>query len=353
MSRNLSPKDLALVIGVSESSLKRWVDEGRLEAARTAGGHRRIALYEAIRFIRDTNQTIVKPELLGLTDLTQGPIGVVIDGAGEAALLKALIGGKSDEARGLMMAQHIASRSFAGVCDGPISHAMHRIGEIWRHSESGIMIEHRATEIVLDAIHQIRATLPPLPDNAPVAIGASAPLDMHMLPSLMAATTLLESGYRDVNFGANLPVDSLIGAIREHKPRMVWMSLSSSESVENMLGLLPKLASAAASAGAVLVLGGRAIYGRSVAQWPSTHIVASMSELAALARGLKVEPSISTLTPSAKTNGNGLAAASYSAAASSTFSAQPLAHSATNGNGASNGNGHLHGIASTKAKPKR
>jgi MerR family transcriptional regulator, light-induced transcriptional regulator len=49
---HLSPKALAAAIGVSESSLKRWADEGRLAAERTAGGHRRIAVAEAVRFVR-------------------------------------------------------------------------------------------------------------------------------------------------------------------------------------------------------------------------------------------------------------------------------------------------------------
>ena len=38
----LSPKELADAIGVSESSIKRWVDNGEIQATKTSGGHRRI-----------------------------------------------------------------------------------------------------------------------------------------------------------------------------------------------------------------------------------------------------------------------------------------------------------------------
>ena len=48
--RFLSPRQLAVAIGVSESSLKRWADDGRLAVERTAGGHRRIPLPEAVRW---------------------------------------------------------------------------------------------------------------------------------------------------------------------------------------------------------------------------------------------------------------------------------------------------------------
>lgn len=298
MTRNLSPKDLALVIGVSESSLKRWVDEGRLVAARTAGGHRRIALHEAIRFIRETNATLSRPDLLGLTDLTAAPISAVASGSGEAALLKALQNGNAEQARGLIMAQFLGQRSFSAVCDGPIAHAMHRIGEIWRHNDSGIMVEHRATEIVIDAIHQIRATLTPVPADAPVSVGAAAPDDPYILPSLMAATALMECGYRDVNLGPNLPIDALITAVREHRPALVWLSCSVMLDRSNLPDQIRRLAEAAAAADASLVLGGRGIAGHALPPLPSTHVVASMSELAAFARALKVGKPRSVHEPS-------------------------------------------------------
>ena len=68
-SKLLTPKDLADAIGASESSLRRWVDSGRVKMSRTAGGHRRIPLAEAIRFIRETHATVVRPDLLGLGDV--------------------------------------------------------------------------------------------------------------------------------------------------------------------------------------------------------------------------------------------------------------------------------------------
>jgi len=66
----LTPKDLADAIGVSESSMRRWVDSGRLKMTRTAGGHRRIEINEAIRFIRESGTPVVHPEILGLADIT-------------------------------------------------------------------------------------------------------------------------------------------------------------------------------------------------------------------------------------------------------------------------------------------
>jgi methanogenic corrinoid protein MtbC1 len=290
LNTQLSPKDLALVIGVSESSLKRWVDEERLFASRTAGGHRRIALHEAIRFIRENNQSLSRPELLGLSDLSTSPMSAVQGGTGEVALLKALEAGQPAVARGLIIAHYLANRSVASVFDGPITHAMHRIGELWRHSESGIFIEHRATEIVMDAIHQIRQTLPPVPPNALCAIGSAAAGDPYTMPSLMASTTLLECGFQETNLGANLPVESLIAAAREKSPKLVWLAVSYVADRSVFIEGLQRLADALATMGSALVIGGRGVAGLILPVLPSTHVVGSMSELASFAKGLKADP---------------------------------------------------------------
>src|SRR3954447_19614353 len=77
----LTPKELAEVIGASESSLRRWVDAGSIRMSRTAGGHRRIPVAEASGFIRESGATVVRPELLGLEELGRaqgaGAAGVV------------------------------------------------------------------------------------------------------------------------------------------------------------------------------------------------------------------------------------------------------------------------------------
>ena len=64
--RQVTPRQLAEAIGVSESSLKRWSDAGKIEVSRTEGGHRRIAIGEAVRFIRASRAPVVRPDLLGL-----------------------------------------------------------------------------------------------------------------------------------------------------------------------------------------------------------------------------------------------------------------------------------------------
>ena len=120
----------------------------------------------------------------------------------------------------------------------------------------------------------------------------------------MAATTLLETGYRDVNLGADLPIDSLIAAVKQNQARLVWLSCSVTKDRPAFLRDVQRLAETCAAGNATLVLGGRGVYGTPLPAMPSTHVIASMAELAALARGLRAsEPNgvdRRPLTPAAR-----------------------------------------------------
>ena len=121
MQSHLSPKDLALLIGVSESSLKRWVDDGRLRAERTAGGHRRIAMAEAVRFIRETASAIADPALMRLPELDQNAVDAAQNGEAEREILSAARGRNTARATGILIAEFLRSRAVAAVCDGPMT----------------------------------------------------------------------------------------------------------------------------------------------------------------------------------------------------------------------------------------
>ena len=58
----LSLREASRFLGVSEPTLRRWTDDGLVEAFRTPGGHRRYLL-DAILNFEDGRVEAVQPEL--------------------------------------------------------------------------------------------------------------------------------------------------------------------------------------------------------------------------------------------------------------------------------------------------
>lgn len=284
----LSPRELAVAIGVSESSVKRWVDNGLIHATKTAGGHRRIPINEAVRFLRSSQSALVEPEVLGLTDVASLASGS--DSAADEGelLFDYLREGQADPARGLIVSMFLHGRSVAQIVDGPLRFAMEELGTLWQHDESGIFWEHRATEIAISAIVRLRMLIPPRSDDDPVAVGAAPAGDPYLLPTLCAAAVLESQGFNAVNLGPDTPFASLLGASQALRARLVWVSVSGSVSIDGLRIDLMNLASTLQAAGVPIIVGGIRARDLSLPDHPSIHIGRSMAELEAMVKGLRI-----------------------------------------------------------------
>jgi excisionase family DNA binding protein len=251
--RTLSTSEFAKALGVSDSSVRRLADAGELEIHRTRGGHRRIPVSEAVRYIRDTRSPVLKPELLGLE---VAPKEIDADSAA-ARMLQVLEEGHASAVIGLMQWLYASGMRIAELCDGPIAWAMHQIGDRWPHDKRAIFIEHRATILCCRALNQLRLSIPEPDEDAPKAIGAAMSGDMYLMPTLIASLVLYEAGFNEINLGPNTPLDILADSVIDESPRLVWLSIAESLRSKSQLAEVIKLAEVAKNHHTTFIIGGR------------------------------------------------------------------------------------------------
>jgi len=257
MQKLLTPKQVAQAINVSESSLKRWCDQGRMPAIRTAGGHRRLALDHVFQFLRQSGHQLVRPEILGLPSNT-GQAAVVADRAREQ-VRDALIAGDEQQCRRIVFDLYLAGQSACEICDRVLAMAFRDIGHRWECGEVTVYRERRACEIGFKLLHELRIAVPaPLPE-APIAIGGTLSCDHYRLPTSMIELVLRELGWQATSLGTSLPTPTIGEAVRDSSPRLLWLSVSYIESVPKFLEEYANLRSVASETGAAVVVGGRAL----------------------------------------------------------------------------------------------
>lgn len=281
MQGTLSPRDAARAIGVSESSLKRWVDDGLLRATRTVGGHRRIAVQDVVRFARTRRVAVLRPDLL-----LGGAARAIAGARDDEPLYDALLRDDRAAVAGALLGRFLAGEPLADLCDGPVRGALRRIGELWRHEARGILVEHRATDTMLQVLAKLRDLLAVPDESAPLALGGAPAGDPYLLPSLMAATVLAEVGWRDVNLGADVPIEVFARAIEEYRPALVWVSATVRDDGGRVARLLRELAALGSARQIPIVVGGQAADARLTAALVGVHHLGSMAELAGFARAL-------------------------------------------------------------------
>lgn len=224
MQNLLTPKQLARAIDVSESSVKRWCDKGLISTQYTAGGHRRLAMADVLEFLRTGKHKIVHPEALGLPP-TSGQSTRVLSRAREQ-LTEALLAGDEGRCRQIAIDLYLAEHSLSVICDDVFAAAFRAIGERWSCGEAAVYQERRGCEITLRILHELRGVLPQPSESAPLAIGGAAAGDQYDLGTTMAELVLRDSMWNAISLGDNLPFETISQAIREHRPKLFWLSCS-------------------------------------------------------------------------------------------------------------------------------
>ncbi len=280
----LTPRELAQAVGASESSVKRWVDDGSIRATKTSGGHRRIPIGEVVRFIRSSQAVLVRPDLLGLYDVAA--IDSALGGDEAEALFEFLKAGEAEKAKGLILTQYMNGSSVAQIFDDTLRTAMSDIGELWGHDEEGIFVEHRATEIAIQAVMRLRSVLANGPRRA-TAVGGSVPGDIYRLPTLCAATVLEAAGLEAVNLGPNIPLPSLELAVDRLGVSLVWLSVSTRKLPDKLGDDIRRFADGLAGRGIPVVVGGRSVKALKLRSAGNLRAGGSMAELEAIALGMQ------------------------------------------------------------------
>ena len=287
MNRLVSPRDLAEAIGMSESSLKRWADRGLLTVTRTAGGHRRISIRDALSFIRNKRLNIITPAAIGLPVLDAGVDAD--EDTFEEILQEQLISGNKSAVWRMLIGRFLEGATIAELGDGPIRNALREIGAKWNHDADAIFIEHRATDLCIQIVQQMRL-LAMREHKSFRATGGAIDKDPYLLPSMLVASVIVENGGDATNLGPNTPIEVLkIDSIHrpvDERPELVWISTSTIEDPETTAQEITTFAKECHEVDIQLAVGGRDVGHLSLENIPGLSVHVSLSGFADQAAGL-------------------------------------------------------------------
>jgi methanogenic corrinoid protein MtbC1 len=282
----LSPKELALVIDASESSIKRWVDKGGIQADISDGGHRHIRVEHAVDYIRQNRLTVKRADLLGFPDVNALMNDGDIHAIDPLKFMGFLTNGDAKKARGYILKLYLQGFEIPEICDLAIEPAMEQIGELWQHDESGISIEHHATDICIQAVTALRMIFHSQ-KNAPVALGCALEGDPYLIPTLCVSTVLLSEGYNAINLGPDTPVRSLESAVVMHNPLIVWFSVTSKLLPKNIHKVLEAYVQYLSAKKIRVFIGGQNSSAVQNLNAPNIFYGNNMTEMAAFLKGMK------------------------------------------------------------------
>jgi MerR family transcriptional regulator, light-induced transcriptional regulator len=287
-TQHISTMRAADALGVSISTVKRWVDDGILPAHRTAGGHRKLLRAEVLALARQGVLPNRDLSGLGVASFGEKPLD---HRSIAAALFTALIQGNAIEVSALIRRAYHSGAAIETLADQVVAPVMGRVGIEWETARIDVWQEHRATQLCAAALYDLEGELEARAEQSrPVAIGGAPEGDPYLLATLLANYSLLDAGWAPVNLGPNTPVASLAKAMRELRPRLVWLSVSYLEDSSGFLRSYREFYQAAERLGVAVAVGGRALAGPIRSVMPYTTYGDGFAHLAAFARTLHPRP---------------------------------------------------------------
>lgn len=278
----LTTHQLARMWQVSEATVKRWADAGRLHPSRTLGGHRRFALSEVLRFQNEQGLDVARQarsRSLHGAGAQAKSIGVDEKGV-ITQFFDAIISGQEGKAAGVLLSSYMEGLPLLRMLDVSVTEAMRHVGALWYCGEVTVAGEHLATQTAIRALETLRDCMRREAADDRSAIVCAVEEEMHGLSVLCVQLLLEEKGWTVLNLGAHTPFYAMTDAIERHQPRLICVSSTANMALSRTAREYEQFHGSAEKSGVRIVLGGEGFRDEAIRQRFPAHLHAgSFSEL--------------------------------------------------------------------------
>lgn len=269
----LTTRQLARMWQVSEATVKRWADAGRLHPSRTLGGHRRFALKEVLRFQNEQGLDVSRVALRGVSEGVAEPkgTGVIEQGAAEQ-FFDAIVGGQEGASAGVLLSSYMNGQPLIKILGETFTQAMHRVGYLWHCGEVTVAEEHLATQTARRAVETLRECIRREASDGRCAVVCTVEEEMHEMAVLCIQLLLEEKGWSVYYLGAHTPFYSMTDAIEKQKPQLICISSTSNLALSRNARDYDQFHADAAKRGVTVVLGGEGFRDEAIRQRFPAHL---------------------------------------------------------------------------------
>jgi excisionase family DNA binding protein len=258
----LSTADIARLFDVTETTVKRWADEGTLKCQRTPGGHRKFEMRNVVEFAEKNKfDPVGAMEFMGKERFTRVVQASVLSRDFPALVAEYIERAIRADQDGLLpFFSYLYEHKIAQweIFDLVIRSGMQEIGDRWSCGELGVDDEHRASARTSEALAKLQPQVLIKTPKGKSVLLACLGEELHDLGLRCAAYLFEAEGWRVHYLGARTPRTAVLATMKKTLPDLVAVSLSIGDDRESVVGDLREVSAAAREIGAELAVGGRA-----------------------------------------------------------------------------------------------
>jgi excisionase family DNA binding protein len=293
----LSTEQVARLLNVTVSTIKRWADEGIIACIKTPGGHRKFELTEVTRFAEGHGMRLSggEPPPLSADQQEQLQFGIHAQNYHKVAelFLEEAVQGDREGLYQLLLYVTQHHIRFATIADEIIRPALVDIGERWHQGTLEVSHEHRASGAIMEALVRLAPELHRKPSNGLITVCACAEGEQHEIGLRCMAFALELEGWRVHYLGANTPFETLASFAKAVRPDLMCLSVALTRHRKELVDGMARVARVARPAGTKVIVGGFRADNFSPQELHCDHIATTVGDGLAFVRntfGLKPGP---------------------------------------------------------------
>jgi excisionase family DNA binding protein len=228
----LTSSEVAELINVNVSTVKRWTDNGEIKCSHTLGKHRKYRMKDVIDFASKNhiqiNPTHYFPDKEYDEEIRQINFAVYSNDYQflSNTFYNYILSGNKTKAESLLKFIYGLKVPLGTIFDSVIAPSMKQIGLDWYDNKIGIETEHLASNIALHSIIKLQDVIIRKEQKGFISICGCLTGEYHNI-GITCVNNLIESeGWQSFLLGSNTPASSFIKMIERHKPNLVCISTS-------------------------------------------------------------------------------------------------------------------------------
>lgn len=260
--------EVAKMLRVDKSTVKRWTDEGKLKCFRTPGGHRKFRADDVYNFMSQFNYGVstlqIMPELASDEAIIKRIVQKKEFNVLTSVCFNAAIKGKKDEVLALFIEIYRAGLSPAEIFDFILTPSLKKVSDTFRVNKISFTEFQLAHNALSSAIIQFTDSISRVSRNNKTIICVSLEQEKHDV-EIKALVTLLEvEGFTVLNLGVGVAAEAVNQLIYRTKPFAVCIYSSTAANEENFIVEVEKVLRTAKENMTHVVAGGKAFQAQNV-----------------------------------------------------------------------------------------
>jgi excisionase family DNA binding protein len=281
-SEFISTQEVAGLFRVTETTVKRWADEGIIPCLKSPGGHRKFKLADVVGFAEGRGYPISGTLDPPLSESQMEQVRFAIHTQNYHKIAEILFDEslQADPEGVFQLLLYISKHNvkLSTLADEVLRPPLVRIGDLWKAGKLRVDQEHRTSNAITEAMVRLAPELHRKHANGMTAVCACLEGERHEIGLRSLAFALETEGWKVHFIGADTPYAAVIEHVRKVRPELLCVSFTSEQPDEALRRGFAGVADAVHSVGGKFMAGGFFAGNFTAGDLGCDHIAASVAE---------------------------------------------------------------------------